>query len=137
MTLANEVKKLRDTKAFYAAAGAGDLAVEKLREVPDRLQRVQGRLEGIRRVDPKDLSGLSNRAVAYAGTLGQRATETYEELANRGRTVVNRVRGQEATQELEAEARTTVRRARTTASSAKQTAGSAKKAAGEGAKKVG
>jgi hypothetical protein len=38
MTLAG---KLRDNKAFYAAAGASDLAAEKLREVPDRVTQLQ------------------------------------------------------------------------------------------------
>ena len=40
MTLANN---LRDNKAVYAVAGAGDFAVEKLREMPEQMNRYQGR----------------------------------------------------------------------------------------------
>ncbi|MFS2294408.1 MAG: hypothetical protein FWJ90_17230 [Actinomadura sp.] len=40
MTLANN---LRENKAVYAVAGAGDLAVEKLREVPEQVSKYQYR----------------------------------------------------------------------------------------------
>ncbi|RFS83687.1 hypothetical protein D0T12_21985 [Actinomadura spongiicola] len=40
MTLASN---LRENKAVYAVAGAGDLAVQKLREVPEQMTRYQGR----------------------------------------------------------------------------------------------
>jgi hypothetical protein len=40
MTLASS---LRENKAVYAVAGAGDFAVEKLREVPEQVTRYQGR----------------------------------------------------------------------------------------------
>jgi hypothetical protein len=108
MTLAT---KLRDSKAVYAGAGAVDLAVEKLREVPVHVTRLQGsakenasRLQETAkenatklqqnakefqdRVDTKDLPGA---AVAYMTQLGTRFAEVIDELAERGRTVVNRV----------------------------------------------
>jgi hypothetical protein len=120
--------KLRDTKAFYAAAGAGDLAVEKLREVPERLNKLQGK------TDPKDLGGA---AMAYVTHVGSRAAEVFDELAERGKKIVSRVDHQKATQELEASARSTVRKARSAAGSAKQTARTAAKAAGDASKKIG
>ncbi|HZE30449.1 MAG TPA: hypothetical protein VE198_03315 [Actinoallomurus sp.] len=120
--------KLRDSKAFYVAAGAGDLAVEKLREVPDRLNRLQ------EKTDPKDIGGA---AVAYVTQVGTRAVEVYDGLAERGKRIVSRVDHQKATQELEDSAKATVRRARATAGSAKNTARSAAKAAGDASKKVG
>jgi hypothetical protein len=121
-------EKLRDNKAFYAAAGAGDLAVEKLREMPDRLNRLQ------ERADAKDLGGA---AVAYMTHAGSRAVEVFDELAERGKKIVSRVDRQQATQELEASAKSTVRRARSTAGSAKETARTAAKAAGDATRKVG
>lgn len=120
--------RLRDSKAFYAAAGAGDFAVEKLREVPDRINRLQ------EKTDPKDLSGA---AVAYVTQVGARAAEVYDGLAERGKRIVSRVDRQKATQELEASAKATVRRARSAAGSARQTARTAAKAAGDASKKVG
>jgi hypothetical protein len=120
--------KLKDSKAFYAAAGAGDYAVEKLREVPERLNRLQGK------TDPKDLGGA---AVAYVSQVSTKAAEVYDGLAERGKRIVSRVDRQKATQELEASAKSTVRRARSAASSAKDTAKTAAKAAGDASKKVG
>jgi hypothetical protein len=120
--------KLRDNKAFYAAAGAGDLAVEKLREVPDRLNKLQ------EKADPKDLGGA---AVAYVTHAGSRAVEVFDELAERGKRIVSRVERQQATQELKASAKSTARRARSTAGSAKETARTTAKAAGNASKKIG
>ncbi|MFC9973696.1 hypothetical protein ACFVH6_22650 [Spirillospora sp. NPDC127200] len=37
---------LRDNKAVYTLAGAGDFAVEKLREVPEQAGKVQGEVRG-------------------------------------------------------------------------------------------
>jgi hypothetical protein len=112
--------RVRDSKAFYAAAGAGDLAVEKLRE----LRRIQGR------PDPKDF-------VAYVNQVGARASEVFDELAERGKKIVRRIDRQQATQELQASARSTASQARTAAGTARKTARSAGKAAGAAAKKVG
>ena len=85
MTLAN---KLRDNKAFYAAAGAGDYAAEKLREVPDRVTKLQEEFKGLQdKVDAKDIPGA---AVAYVTHVGTRAVEIIDELAERGRQIVNR-----------------------------------------------
>ncbi|MFI0481808.1 hypothetical protein [Actinomadura sp. 9N215] len=118
MTLASN---LRENKALYAVAGAGDFAVEKLREMPEQMTRYQGRaretatkyqgevretvdryrgqvrdtMERYRgevsryqdRVDARDLPGA---AVAYATHVGTRAFELFDELAERGKKVVNR-----------------------------------------------
>lgn len=40
------MKRLTSSKPFYAAAGAGEFAVEQLRTVPERLRDVQTRLQG-------------------------------------------------------------------------------------------
>jgi gas vesicle protein len=90
--------KLRDSKAFYAAAGASDLAAEKLREVPDRVTKLQDDVKGLQaKVDAKDIPGA---AVAYVTHVGTRAVELIDELAERGKQVVNRV-AEEAQAEIE------------------------------------
>ncbi|MCG5216986.1 hypothetical protein [Streptosporangium sp. KLBMP 9127] len=114
MTLATEVKKLTESKPFYAAAGVGDYAIEKLRELPVQLEKLQAR-RGELRLSAKDLpvmardyaskaevyaKDLPERAKGYAGVVGSRATEIYEEFASRGRQAVSRVSG-EAALELE------------------------------------
>ena len=137
MTFTSEVRKLAGTKPFYAVAGCGDLAVEKLREVPGRFQEVQGQLQSQLNDLPTGRADLQDRALSYAGSLATLATSTYEDLAKRGHGVVGRVRGQEATQELEAQAKTTSRQTKAATTSARKTASTAKKAAGDGAGQVG
>ena len=120
-------ERIRDSKAFYVAAGAGDLAVEKLREVPERLNRLQVR-------EPKDLPGV---AVSYVNQVGNRAAEVVDELAARGKRIVGRVERQQATRQLEDSARATARKVRSAAGQARQTAKSAGRAASDASKKVG
>jgi Tfp pilus assembly protein FimV len=97
MTIAS---KLRDNKAFYAAAGASDLAAEKLREVPGRVSKLQTTVKGMQeKIDAKDFPGA---AVAYMTHVGTRAVEIIDELAERGKQVVNRVADQTQAQIEEA-----------------------------------
>ncbi|MBG0813748.1 hypothetical protein [Planomonospora sp. ID82291] len=125
MTLATEVKKITDSKPFYAVAGAGDFAVEKLRELPEQVQRLQSRREEIREVArdlPVKARQIAGKAEVYAKEFGGKAevyakdlpvkardyadqltaiaNELYEEFATRGRKVVSKVSG-EAALELE------------------------------------
>ncbi|GLW96417.1 hypothetical protein [Microtetraspora sp. NBRC 16547] len=118
MTLTTEVKKITESKPFYAVAGAGDYAVEKLRELPDQLQKLQAR-RGELRETAKDIpvkareyattfqdkaeavaKDFPSKAREYADTAASRFTELYEELAVRGRKIVSKVSG-EAAMELE------------------------------------
>jgi hypothetical protein len=163
---------------FYALAGAGDLAVERFRAVSDdvtarfakldqktlqvELTRAQSELS--KRLDailadaktaPAKLRELPATAQAgFTVVLGQ-AEETYEDLAGRGKDLVERIRSQKATEDLVTQAKTTVSKAkatRTTAkktadtatrnvkattTSARKTAKTASKAAGDAAGKVG
>jgi len=133
---------------FYALAGAGDLAVEKFRAVSDdvtarfakldqktlqvELTRAQSELS--KRLDailadaktaPAKLRELPATAQAgFTVVLGQ-AEETYEDLAGRGKDLVERIRSQKATEDLVAQAKTTVSKAKATRTTAKKTAGTA------------
>jgi hypothetical protein len=106
MTIATEVKKLTESKPFYAVAGAGDFAVEKLRELPERLEKLRElpeRLEKLqsRRGELRDTAkDLPIKARQYADVINAKAAELYEEFASRGRRVVSQVSG-EAALELE------------------------------------
>jgi hypothetical protein len=134
---------------LYALAGAGDLAVEKLRAVGDDVtarfakldqktlqseltkrqnelaKLIETRFEAIvadAKTAPAKLRELP--AVAQAGfttVLGQ-AEETYEDLAGRGKDLVERIRSQKATEDLVAQAKTTVSKAKATRTTAKKTA---------------
>lgn len=107
MTLSTEVKKLTESKPFYAVAGAGDFAVEKLRELPEQIHRLQSRRGEIREAAkdlPEKARELAGRAEGYARTFPVkargyadhftiRASELYEQFATRGRKVVSRASG--------------------------------------------
>jgi hypothetical protein len=129
MPITDEIKKtLNDPTPLYALAGAGDLAYEKLREVPGkvealaadrkgtqekaaaRLQEAQARLveaqakvAGAVTTLPTDLKVLQERAqslalqqVGRAVELAVKAKEAYDELAVRGKGVVEKGRGESA-----------------------------------------
>ncbi|SEH00396.1 hypothetical protein SAMN05444920_116131 [Nonomuraea solani] len=111
MTLATEVKKLTESKPFYAVAGVGDFAVEKLRELPDQLLRLQSRRSELTRDLPVKAREYADKAEGiarefpekarvYADQITLKATEVYEDFATRGRKVVSKASG-EAALELE------------------------------------
>jgi heparin binding hemagglutinin HbhA len=124
------------SKPFYAVAGAGDLAVKALREVPNRLSHL--------RVDPKDIASTitviqaetktipyraQNVAVVLVGETVGLADAVYGDLVARGRSITNRIRRQKSTQELKAQAGTTVRRTKAAKTTAKKSAGATRTAA--------
>ncbi|MGW1346367.1 hypothetical protein ACWCOV_35300 [Kribbella sp. NPDC002412] len=133
---------------FYAIAGAGDLAVEKLRAVGDdvtarfakldqkalqtELTKAQSelskRFEAIvadAKTAPAMLRELPKTAQAGFTTVLGQAEETYEDLAGRGKDLVERIRSQKATEDLVTQAKTTVSKAKATRTTAKKTADTA------------
>ncbi|MEU8224500.1 hypothetical protein [Kribbella sp. NPDC048915] len=144
---------------FYAIAGAGDVAVEKLRAVGEdvtariakldqktlqnELTKAQSelikaqseltkRLEALvadARTAPAKLRELPKTAqTGFTAVLGQ-AEETYEDLAGRGKDLVERIRHQKATEDLVASAKTTASKAKATRTTTRKTAQSATRAA--------
>ncbi|MFF2042411.1 hypothetical protein ACFVVX_18485 [Kitasatospora sp. NPDC058170] len=138
MPITDEIKKtLSDPTPLYALAGAGDLAYEKLREVPGKvealaadrkgtqekataaLQEAQARLveaqakvaDGVTTL-PTDLKVLQEKAqtfalqqVGRAVELAVKAKEAYDELAERGKGVVDRGRPGELAEPQPADAK--------------------------------
>ncbi|MBO0826692.1 MAG: hypothetical protein J2P24_02810 [Streptosporangiales bacterium] len=112
-------------KPFYAVAGVGDLAVEKLRALQlerriagltDEARTLPGRVGDVRgrvRALPTDVAGA-------AVTAGDRAGEFYDGLTVRGRNLVGRIAAQQATRDLVDGAREVVRSAKATATTAEQ-----------------
>ncbi len=135
MTLA---EKIKDNKAVYTGAGAVDLAVEKLREMPETVAKVRAELTenyGKYRVavleNVADVRGEVNDRVSkarttatvrlnevragvaryqerteaasfqdYVATVTAKVSEVIDDLAERGRTVINK-----AADDIAAEAR--------------------------------
>lgn len=137
------------TRPLYFAAGATDLAVEKLREIPAEYKRLQ---EQARRLDT---ATVRVAVEDYSSKATGKAAEVYTDLVGRGTKVVDSIRRQKASQVLgerltftqrQAKATATTARkgaaatrtrAKATATSARNTAGAARGAASAGAGKVG
>jgi len=89
----------------------------------------------------KRVASLQSDAQKFVTTNVETATDTYEDLAKRGETVVKRFRNKPATKATVANAKTTQAKAKTTATQAKKTAKkspakSSAKATGTSAKKT-
>ena len=124
------------SKPFYVVAGAGDLAVKTVRQVPAKLSIV--------RIERKDVekavstlraetvalpAKAQTAAVEAAVEVADQADAVYTELLTRGRKVVGRIRRQQATKDLKRDAATTVRRTKAATTTAKKGAADTTKAA--------
>jgi heparin binding hemagglutinin HbhA len=154
------------TELAYAVAGAGDLAVEKLREVPAKVNKLGADLRSTDKTlqakvsdavlsIPAEALQLAAKISTFAEDGKKNAEAQYKDLATRGEAIMRRIGNQKATQDLIAQAQNTVTRARVargaaqrgtentrvaakgTATSARKTAGKAAKAASDGAAKIG
>jgi heparin binding hemagglutinin HbhA len=124
---------------LYAAAGAGDLAYQQLRKLPEQVAQLRERVAELRPAVKEAVSETNLRAdlerlrdsarrnlVAGAQLATERATAVYTDLVSRGEKVVRNVRTTEAAIEV-APATGTVTTKAQTKPVAKKTA--AKKAA--------
>jgi hypothetical protein len=75
-----EMHKLAAAKPVHAAAGAGVLISETLRELPARLAKLR---------DGASVNTLSTRANGYVSTARTRASREYDKLAERGEKALN------------------------------------------------
>jgi heparin binding hemagglutinin HbhA len=131
MSVMTDLRNTVDTTPFFAAVGATDLAVEKVREARVRADKVradfsadlapakvQARattlVEGVKEIP----------AVVINETLvvGGKVAEGYDELALRGKNLVTRIRNQKATKDLFAQAETSVAQAKGAVTSARNAA---------------
>ena len=74
------MRKLADSKPVHAAAGAGVLASETLRELTALLTKWRNEASA---------GTLSSRASGYASTARTRAATEYDKLAKRGQKALN------------------------------------------------
>ncbi len=140
--------KLDATRPFYAGVGVFDLAVERVRttatDVQTRFNRVdlepkalrdeakeaQAKLEARVADFQADAKKLPGRVESFVNEAAAEASETYGDLAARGKDLVNRIRRQQATQDAKAAGNTTKAKAKTartqTAKSADSSASTAK-----------
>jgi hypothetical protein len=143
--------KLGDKSPLLALAGMSDLAAERVRaaraEVAARAEsfdakafrdQAQAKLASLPAL-AQEIPGKAQGAAEEALTMVvSGALTAYGDLSDRGKILVNRVRGQKATADLKGQASTTVAKAKATTTTAKKstskTAKTAKKSASSTAK---
>jgi hypothetical protein len=163
-TYTDFAKTLTGPKPFYAVAGVGDLAVEKVKALRPTAEDapVRERATKLPKQFAEKLGELPKEARKFGDKLTdavdeqvKAADERYEKLAKRGEDIVKRVRTQKSTKDLVEQAKSTINKARnvrgtategakktttaakSTVTSARKTATRAKTAANATASKVG
>ena len=125
MTIAHDIRKtVTDTTPVFAAVGATDLAIEKVRVARDRAVAAKDR--AVAAGADLDVSALQDRAIKRAEKVAEqaqhmpalalnqtleatgKAQRAYADLAVRGHKLVKRLRTQKATKDLLAQAGSTV-----------------------------
>jgi heparin binding hemagglutinin HbhA len=140
MYVIEDLKKTVDTTPFFAAVGATDLAVEKVREARLRADKARAdlavraekaRVELSTDLAPASVQARATKAVDDAKEIpalainqtmvfGGKLTEAYDELAARGHKLVKRIQNQKATKDLVAQADTTVAQVKGAVTSARK-----------------
>ena len=140
MSVIEDLKKTVDTTPFFAAVGATDLAVEKVREARLRADKARAdlavraekaRVELSTDLAPANVQARATKAVDDAKEIpalainqtmvfGGKLTEAYDELAARGHKLVKRIQNQKATKDLVAQADTTVAQVKGAVTSARK-----------------
>lgn len=105
MSIIDDVRKTNQT-TFYAAVGVLDLAVEEVRDAQVRAAKVRADLAPAEL--PSRVAALPGKTIDAVVTFANAAGDTYEDLALRGEKLVERIRNQKATQDLVAQAESTV-----------------------------
>ena len=137
--------KANPVRPFYAAVGGVDVAVAfartGLNDVQTRLAKVEREPKVLVGQVQKEAKALPARVEARISELVSELNETvddlnkqYVDLAARGRILVNKILGQQATQELEKQAKNTASRAKATGTSTKKTASQAARSTSKTAK---
>ncbi len=131
MSVMEDIRKTVDSTPFFAAVGATDLAVEKVRHA--RVRADQARAELSADLAPANVQARATKvadqvkeipAIVINETMvvGGKVAEGYDELALRGKTLVTRLRNQQATKDLVAQADATVAQAKGAVTSARKAA---------------
>jgi hypothetical protein len=86
-----EVRKIANSKPVHAAAGAGVLATQALRELPGRLVRtIDGTVTSLPSRATGTVTSLPSRATGYVQNARAKASDGYDTLADHGKRALTR-----------------------------------------------
>jgi hypothetical protein len=133
--------KTEARKPLYAVVGAGDLAVENLRELPGDVVSKATTLipmtTSIVTELPGKVLGLRGEVESRATALTGKAFEAYGDLVERGQKLVGTIRRSPVTQQAEAQVKVAKSQAKAATTSATKAAKTTAKATSKAAGKVG
>ena len=102
-----EVRKIANSKPVHAAAGAGVLATQALRELPGRLVRtIDGTVNSLPSRASETVTSLPGRANGYVQTARAKAADGYDTLADHGKRALTRQDSEPAQSALNGKAST-------------------------------
>ena len=107
------ITKTTSTSPLFAVVGATDLAVERAREARLRADKVRSELapaavQTRAQVVLGEAKAFPTKALNQGVATADQVAKGYEDLAERGEKLVTRIRNQKATQDLVAQAETTL-----------------------------
>jgi heparin binding hemagglutinin HbhA len=120
---------LTDPTPLYAVVGIADAAAAKLRSARAELGARAAAVQSDVKATPAQVWTLPSRAQALLDDAVTGALSTYSGLAGRGKTVVTRVRSQEASVELEHQAKATNAKVKAATTTAKKSTAATRKSA--------
>lgn len=133
MAITAEIKKTA-AGTGYAVVGATDLAVERVRQAQVRAAAARAEFEKVDLdAELKKVQARMHQVPTVAVTRGLEAAgrveETYDDLAARGKKLVQRIRAQRATQELVEQGKATLSRTKAAVTTVRRGAGDTRSAA--------
>jgi hypothetical protein len=128
-------------KPLYAVVGAGDLAVENIKDLPAVLVAqatpIVPKTTALVTELPAKIKGLRGDVETGATKLAGKAFETYGDLVARGQQLVTSIRGSRSTQQAQAQVKIAKSQAKAATTSATKAAKATAKAASNAAEKIG
>ena len=126
--------------SVYAVIGVGDLAVEKIRDAGTEFQvrsskirlepkKLQADFEAVTRQRVEDVKAAQDKAQDVLNDVLGQAVTTYDDLAGRGKKLVDRIRRQQSTQQAKQSASTTKSQTKAASTTARKNASSTGSAA--------
>ena len=129
--------KTEARKPLYAVVGAGDLAVENLKELPGQASELLPKTKAFVAEFPGRVLALPAVVKTLPTEFAGKAFETYGDLVERGQKLVGSIRRSAPTQQAEAQIKTAKSQAKAAATSATKAAKATAKAVDSAVEKIG
>jgi hypothetical protein len=129
--------KTEARKPLYAVVGAGDLAVENLKELPAQASELLPKTKAFVAEIPGRVRTLPAVVKTLPNGVTAKTFETYGDLVERGQKLVGSIRRSAPTQQAEAQIKTAKAQAKAAATSASKAAKATANAVDKAVEKIG